>query len=86
MTLKEKLTDWTDTDVAEYHLAIALGLMTEATSFQTDAKHVFWTNNPVGTMIHAMVELLAKEGILQVHPDDDLCFRWNQDFRGSWEK
>jgi len=48
MKLPEELVEWTDWDWAGYVLARSTGLMDETVSYATDAKHVFWTNHPVG--------------------------------------
>ena len=82
-TLKEAIPDWTDVDVAEFHLACCLGLM--GPDFPVRAKHVFWSNNPVGSMLHEIVKRLIEQGILEAHPDDDMIVRWNKAFVGSWE-
>lgn len=84
-TLKDKLKDWTDVDVACYYLAICLGLMNETTSFPVEAKHVFWTNNAVGNMLIDMVDSMIAEQILKAKDDGQLV-RWNSKFKGSWEK
>lgn len=84
-TLKTAIRDWTDVDVAQYSLAVALGLMSPTTPFQTDAKHVFWTDNPTGTMLHLILEDLVKFGVLESRLGSDLQYRWNVAFKGSWE-
>jgi hypothetical protein len=55
-TLKQTLADWTDLDVAAYHLAICLGLMQFELPF-AKAKHVFWTNHPIGTLLVEMLDM-----------------------------
>ena len=82
-TLKERLADWTDWDGAQYELAICLGLMASNTSFATRAKHVFWSNNPVGNALHAMLDELVSIQALEVN--GDMQYRWNTAFKGSWE-
>jgi hypothetical protein len=83
--LKEQIADWTDVDHAQYALAVALGLMTTDTAFATKAKHVFWSANPVGDTLFQMLRGLASVGVLQTRDEPDIQFRWNPDFRGSWE-
>jgi hypothetical protein len=84
-SLRETLADWTDVDIAEYELARAFGLMGEGVSFSTDAKHVFWSRNPIGTMLYDMLAKLAEVGVLEYRAEPDGQYRWNPNFRGSWE-
>ena len=93
MSLKEKLTNWQDWDGAEYELGIALGLFDrEKHPFSTSAKHVFWTDNPVGNALHACLEQLVVAGVLEgkgSNGDPELAnveFRWNPDFKGTWKE
>jgi hypothetical protein len=84
-TLKEALSDWTDFDFAAYDLALCLGLMSADIEFATRAKHVFWAANPIGTMLYQMLHELAKQSILEERDEPDHQFRWNTNFKGSWE-
>ncbi|HML23297.1 MAG TPA: hypothetical protein PKD09_16705 [Aggregatilinea sp.] len=81
LTLKEALLDWTDWDLAERYLAQCLGLMTP----DVKAKHVFWSNNPIGNMLTNVLEELTQQGILEKRDEPDFQFRWNSAFHGSWE-
>lgn len=86
--LREELAEWTDIDVAQYYMACSLSLMNHDTvldSFQ-DAKHVFWTNNEIGNMLYKMLEGLTKTGALEKRDEPDLQYRWNANFKGTWEK
>ena len=68
-------------------IAIALGLMTEETNFQTDAKYVFWSNSPIGNMLNDFLVRLGDLGIVEhqeTAADDE--YRWNPSFIGSWEE
>ena len=85
-TLKQALTEWTDWDGATFCLARCLGLMGPEVDFPVRAKHVFWSNNPVGNMLHEVLKHLIGQGILEVHPEDDTIIRWNSAFVGSWER
>lgn len=68
-------------------LAIALGLMTEETNYQVDAKYVFWSHNPIGNMLHDTLESLVRLGILETKEiNDENCYRWNPLFKGKWER
>ncbi len=53
--------------------------------FQTRAKHVFWSTNPVGNMLYAMLDQMVAVGILEKRDEPDFQYRWNPSFRGSWE-
>ena len=86
MTLKEKLQDWTDIDVAGFELAQCLGLMGPETKFATDAKHIFWSNNLVGDKLYDfLLKDLVQIGVLK-YDDHKGKVRWNNDFKGSWEE
>ena len=85
-TLREALPDWHDWDGAAYHLAVCLGLMNDEPGlFETRAKHVLWSNNPIGNMLYGMLDQLVAAGVLESRDEPDKQFRWNAAFRGSWE-
>jgi len=50
------------------------------------AKHVFWSNHPVGNLLNSMLEQMVTEGILEKRDEPDFQYRWNPRFRGSWEQ
>jgi hypothetical protein len=81
-TLKDYLKDWTDMDWAMYDLGRCLGLMD--TEF-VKAKHVFWSENHVGNMLHDILTRLADNGILEYRDEPDYQYRWNPHFKGTWE-
>lgn len=83
MTLKNALENWMDFDGAQYELAKTLGIMTEADDFCTTVKHVFWTNNSLGNSLSDILESLVDAGVLL--QNDDQEFKWNSDYRGSWQ-
>ena len=83
--MKEHIKDWTDIDWAAYRLAISLGLMTEDTKFQTDAKSVFWTNNSIGNALYDTLFLLVDLDVIEINKKRDKV-RWNNSFVGYWEK
>ena len=78
MTLKEKLSDWQDLDLAAYDLAISMGIMTPEDSFATKVKWVFWSNNPLGNALYGFLVDLVKIGVLEKNDDDQV--RWNQNY------
>ena len=84
-TLKDALSEWQDIDGAAHDLAICLGLMDESVDFATDAKHVYWSKNPVGTALDQCLQELGKAGILEFRDEPDFQYRWNRSFKGSWE-
>ena len=77
MTLKEKLNDWTDLDVAQYELSLVLGIFTPEQSFQSELKHVFWSNNPTGNMLYNMILDLVERGYLEFD-EDEYRVRWKE--------
>lgn len=82
-TLKQKLKDWTDLDIAAYTLALNIGLMNYDTKFETDAKHVFWSQNLIGDVLYNFLFKLVDLKILELQDDEKV--RWNVNFKGSWE-
>ena len=76
--LKDDLADFTDVDVAEFALGRTLGIFPPETSMR-DYKAVFWTNNPLGNALFAILEQLREAGILLRIDEPDLQYRWNPD-------
>ena len=85
-TLGEELADWRDFDVAGYLLARALGVIPAEVQFHSDAKHVFWSDNPIGTAMYRTLDQLVEAGVLEKRNEPDIQYRWNPSFKGSWEK
>jgi hypothetical protein len=69
--LRDELRDWTDVDIA--------GVL-------PPAKHVFWSNHPVGTMLYEVLGKLVAVGVLEQRYEPDIRYRWNPAFVGSWER
>lgn len=84
MSFRESLKGWLDIDVAQYELGISIGLIEPKYNFHSDTKHVFWCDNPVGNALYKILEELVDAGVLEKN-QDRLQYRWNPDFRGSWE-
>jgi hypothetical protein len=80
-TLRERLADWTDWDIAGFQLARSLSLIAEDANFQTDTKHIFWSNNPTGDMLHRMLQQLVVIGALEKRDEPDDQYRWNPNFQ-----
>lgn len=83
-TLKESMNDWTEWDSAAHCLGVSLGLMSE-TPDSGRAKHVFWSNHPIGNLLSSMLDQMVAAGILEKRDEPDFQYRWNPLFRGSWE-
>jgi hypothetical protein len=83
--LRERLADWTDWGIAAFAVARALGVMREDVRFHIEAKHVFWSDHPVGAMLHETLQRLVAAGVLEKREEPDDQYRWNPVFRGSWE-
>lgn len=84
-TLKQSLQDWVDVDVAMYYVAIALGLTPvpeKAESYWGNRKDIFWSNNPLGTGLFHVLEMLTSVGVLE--KSEDNFYRWHPDF--DWTK
>ena len=86
ITTLRGIKEWTDCDFVEYDFMVMLGLIDPVKSpFASKAKHVFWSANEVGTAVHEMVETFVRLGMLEKRDEPDLQYRWNQEFKGSWE-
>lgn len=73
LTLPERLDDWTDWDGAAYALGQRLGVIGNEEFL--DAKHIFWTDNPLGRALHVILHELVRAGILESRDAGDE-FRW----------
>jgi len=84
MTLKERLADWTDCDVACYYVAVALGIATDPGDdwdYWGGKKRLFWTNNPLGNSMYYTLDKLVQGGVLE---ENDNQYRWNPEF--GWDE
>lgn len=84
-TLKERINDWTDWDVAAHSLGICLGLMPDNLGWG-GSKHVFWSNHPVGELLYSMLDQMVERGILEKRDEPDMQYRWTPTFFGSWQE
>lgn len=84
-TLKASLAEWQDCDGVAYDLALCLGLMSLEIPFWGEAKHIFWTDNPIGNFLYNTLDQMVELGILEKRDEPDLQYQWNQSFKGSWE-
>ena len=80
--LKESLKEWKDWDIAAYQLGLCLGIFDENTEihcFQTNLKHIFWSNTILGNKLHELLQGLVKINVLEWN-EDECQFRWNQNY------
>jgi hypothetical protein len=77
MTFAHDLAEWTDWDVAAYHLGRSIGLFAVG-DFAVTHKHVFWTENPVGAALHDTLLGLTRAEVLERREEPDEQFRWAQ--------
>lgn len=82
MTLREELTEWTEPDVAAERLGRCIGLW-DVERLQTSLKHVFWSDNPLGTALFRMLDAMVDARVLE--RDDADRVRWSTAYRGSWQ-
>lgn len=78
ITLRERLANWTDLDVANYHVAIVIGLIPELDNMQSFRIFKWMTNshNPYGTLLQSIINDMVKAGCL-VYDDEGLQITWN---------
>ena len=81
--LSRTFVDWEDVDYASYLLARALGLFPNE-SFQTDAKWVFVTDNPLSRALNRILAALVDARVLEFRDTDDdgQQFRWRVEGAG----
>ena len=86
VTFAADLADWTDWDVAAYHLGLHLGALPG--DFATENKAVFWTDNPLGNGLHDALLALERAGVLERREEPDEQFRWRPPLgdhaEGAW--
>jgi hypothetical protein len=73
--LPDELRDWTDWDGAAYCVGKALGLFPETTDMR-EVKAVFWSENPLGDALHAVLLSLVAADVLERREEPDEQFRW----------
>lgn len=84
-SLQERLTGWTDWDMALYHLGACLGFWPEfgappGYDQWHGAKSVIWSANTLGDAIDAFANSLVEEGCLERKGDYEV--RWNPNYKG----
>jgi hypothetical protein len=75
--LRYRLSEWSDLDVAAFHLAQVLGLFPEE-PFMRSVKYVFWGSNPLGDALYDVLKRLVEVGVLEFRddPEQDQQYRW----------
>ncbi len=79
-TLRERLVTWCDWDEAAFALASCIGIVRGDTPFDTGAKHLFWTDNAVGNLLHKILDDLVQVHVLEKRDEPDTQYRWNPAF------
>lgn len=82
-SLKDRLVDWVDTDMAMYELGVCLGFWSDFGAPHNEdpwhgMKSVMWINNDLGTSLNNFLEGLVIAKILEKKAS---LFRWNQKFK-----
>jgi hypothetical protein len=78
--LTDALNEWCDCDVAQYHLAVVLGVIAPDANFETGVKCIFWTDNPIGNYLFHTLNGLVSIGVLERREEPDCQYRWKPDF------
>jgi hypothetical protein len=77
-SFRTALADWQDPDIAMFYLAVALGLIDDSEPWG-GRKDLFWTNNPVGNLLHAQLRQFTDLGALDFDEAEGR-FRWNPNY------
>jgi hypothetical protein len=84
-TLRVAIADWTDFDASAHTLAQCLGIMLPQKEMK-EAKWVYWSENPLGTMLYSTLERLVELGVLEKRDEPDLQYRWCSAYRFANER
>ncbi|MCF6221861.1 MAG: hypothetical protein L3J65_12185 [Robiginitomaculum sp.] len=84
--LRHTLKEWTEIDVAAFHLGVALGIIPPLSDEKDiynfgGKKWMFWSENPLGNLLFDLLENLVKLDILEKHKGDNQLFRWNPSYK-----
>ncbi|QDT38507.1 hypothetical protein [Stratiformator vulcanicus] len=77
--LKDSLKEWVESDVAEFELAVLLGLVGPSGEEFRRRKWVWWSNNPIGNGLHAMLATLVEAKVLE-YDEESERYRFNEQF------
>lgn len=93
-SLKERLATWHEFDSASFELGVVIGLWPEWEDLLRPkdvphdnwggTKHIFWTTNVLGDALADLLIQLVKYGVLE-YSEEHRGYRYNMDFKGSWE-
>jgi hypothetical protein len=72
------MNEWTDIDGPLHDLAIALGIIPKNSNFATEAKGIYWSNNPLGNFLGDTLYKMRDLGMLLVNDDGE--FMWNPEY------
>jgi len=76
-SLRERLAEWTDEDVAQHQLGLVLGVLPPLLEGETEGDHfrrckgIFWSANGLGDALHGALMGLVDVGLLEQQPDED---------------
>lgn len=91
-SLKERLADWIDWDGAAYQLGACLGFWPEFgapgdASGPFDSWHgvkgVMWSSK--GDALYLFLDSLVLTGALEKREEPDIQYRWNPNYKGSFD-
>lgn len=82
--LRTRLKEWTDYDVAIYHVVVVLGVIEEEQDkgeFYSFRKYKWLSNsnNVYGNMAWDIIHMLVKTEVL-LRDEDEMTIKWNEDF------
>ena len=78
------MSDWLDFDSTAMALASSLGLMKH--SDWPAVKGLLFCDTPIKRMLLEALDRLILLGVMEeIDTDDDHVYRWNPNFKGSWE-
>lgn len=77
LNLKTLLADWTDPDIARYYVACCLGIAEydDVGIAFSGMKYVWWTQNPVSSMLDELLSTLVREKFVEFG-EDEIQYRW----------
>lgn len=84
--LKERLTGWTDWDLAAFHLGACLGFWPDMGAPPGEdhwhgVKGVMWSSNPLGNALYNFLDELVTAGMLEKQIESDIQYRWNPNYK-----
>ena len=79
-TLKLKeFNEYVDIDGMLHSLCIQLGIIPEDSLFSTEAKGIYWSNNPLGNFLGDTLYAMKALGII-LENEEEQTFKWNPDY------